>query len=349
MDLIKGIPVSNLYLMLAYAMEKPEIDEEGYGSSEDVNSFLDLVSELLLSCVRDQVARGLHFDYTCRKVISSRIRGKILMSDTSRLQSKLKRQVACSTSVYSPDNIYNRIVKSTLERILSYRIVKKSIEQDIRGILRHFDVVSSVDLDSIRWGNLIIWSGNLNYACMLNICRFVAEDLLPSDNDGNLRIKKPVMPTDRDMSFIFENFVRGYYKKHFGSDTLGSREISWGCDDDYLLPKMITDVYMRRGNRILIIDTKFYRKMLQLKYGAEKQRSENLYQMLSYVVNESFNCNGFDVSGVVLYARSSGTLPDHDYDICGRHISFRSLDLSLSFHEIKSFLNSIAAKGLDDC
>ena len=347
MDLIKGIPINNLYLMLAYAMEKPEIDEEGFGSSEYADSFLDLVSDLLLSCVSDQVVRGLHCDYTYRKMTSSRVRGKIVMNDTAKLQSKLKSQVVCSTSVYSSDNVYNRIVKSTLERILLHSIVQDNIKKRIRGMLRHFDGISPVDLDSIRWGDLVIWSGNLNYVCILNICRLVVEDLLPSDSDGNLRMKKPVIPTDDKMSSIFEKFIKEYYKRHFKGDTLGSNRISWGCYDDYLLPRMQTDVYMRRGNRILIIDAKFYREMLQLNYGTEKQRSENLYQILSYVMNESFNRDGFDVSGVVLYARSSGTLPDYDYNICGRRISFRSLDLSLSFREIASFLDSIVSEGLD--
>ena len=48
---------------------------------------------------------------------------------------------------------------------------------------------------------------------------------------------------------------------------------------------MRTDIHLESANSRTIIDTKYYSETLQLHHGKNSLRSENLYQLVSYLKN----------------------------------------------------------------
>jgi len=52
-----------------------------------------------------------------------------------------------------------------------------------------------------------------------------------------------------------------------------------------MLPLMRTDIHLESANSRTIIDTKYYSETLQLHHGKNSLRSENLYQLVSYLKN----------------------------------------------------------------
>ena len=69
---------------------------------------------------------------------------------------------------------------------------------------------------------------------------------------------------DQLMSSLYEKFLLNYFKKEHPYLLTHSPHIDWQIDDgmDSLLPKMKTDVTLEYENKILIIDAKFYKKIL---------------------------------------------------------------------------------------
>lgn len=93
--------------------------------------------------------------------------------------------------------------------------------------------------------------------------------------------------------------------------------------------------------RTLIIDTKYYSKILQQQYGKETIRNNNLYQISTYV-NEYDKEHHHNVDGMLLYAKTK----NDDFDDAtikhrdGYSLFVRTLDLNTNFEEIKKRLES---------
>lgn len=105
---------------------------------------------------------------------------------------------------------------------------------------------------------------------------------------------------------------------------------------------MKTDISLHRGNRTLIIDTKYYGKMMQEQFDKQTIHSGNLYQIFTYVKNLDKDNTG-DVSGMLLYARTEESIaPDLDAHFGSNRIMVRTLDLSQDFRGIREQLDGIA-------
>lgn len=58
---------------------------------------------------------------------------------------------------------------------------------------------------------------------------------------------------------------------------------------------MKTDVTLEYGNRILIIDAKFYSQNISQNFGRDMHVTGNLYQIFSHVKNKQIELEGNDV------------------------------------------------------
>jgi 5-methylcytosine-specific restriction enzyme subunit McrC len=107
---------------------------------------------------------------------------------------------------------------------------------------------------------------------------------------------------------------------------------------------MRTDITLERGNRVLIIDTKWYGSTTGGMHGG-KVHSHNLYQIFAYVKNRDagFGDDPHEVAGMLLYARTRQRLqPDVTYKMSGNAITVTTLDLSREFSEIAAKLDAVA-------
>lgn len=104
---------------------------------------------------------------------------------------------------------------------------------------------------------------------------------------------------------------------------------------------MQTDILLTLGERTLIIDTKYYTKVMQEQYGKETLRSAHLYQMHTYV-NEYDRNHQHNVDGMLLYAKTKSD--DLDDKVIthrdGYTIFIRTLNLNTEFSEIQHRLES---------
>ena len=139
-------------------------------------------------------------------------------------------------------------------------------------------------------------------------------------------------------------------------------QIPWALDDGVgtYLPVMQSDITLTQGNRVLIIDAKYYTCTMQTQYDVHTLHSANLYQIdkrsvhsgnlyqiFTYVKNRDteFGDQPHEVSGMLLYAKTDELFqPDNIYQMSGNQISVKTLDLNQEFSEIAKQLNAIAAE-----
>ena len=98
------------------------------------------------------------------------------------------------------------------------------------------------------------------------------------------------------------------------------------------------------GDKILIIDAKYYSNTTQKQYDVHTLHSNNLYQIFTYVKNKATETmqNHVTVSGLLLYAKTDAMVQPHNtYKMSGNQIGVETLDLNCNFADIAMQLNKI--------
>ena len=169
--------------------------------------------------------------------------------------------------------------------------------------------------------------------------------MLITTDEGERRLARFV--DDQRMSRLFEKFILEYYEAECSIARASSPQIKWALDDGFgtMLPVMQSDIVLSHGNRVLIIDAKYYTRATQRSFDVATIHSANLYQIFTYVKNKEAELadKEHEVSGMLLYAKTDEEIqPDGVYQMSGNQISVRTLDLGLPFEGIRQQLDGIA-------
>lgn len=336
------IPVQNVYYMLAYAFQV--LNEDGYRNvaTEQFNNVAELCAAILTKGVSLQLKRGLGRDYISETETLSGLRGKIDITESIKTQTMLRRQMVCTYDEFSVNTYMNRIIKTTMLKLL-HADIDKSRKKEIRKLLVFFDEVQELDVHTINW-NQQYSRNNQTYRMLISICYLVLKGLLQTTTDGSTKLMQFV--DEQRMCRLYEKFILEYYRKEHPEITANASQIPWQLDNDFsdMLPVMQTDIMLSRGTKILIIDAKYYEHTTQTQYDKHTLHSNNLYQIFTYVKNKEYELRDkqHEVAGMLLYAKTEEEIqPDQKYKMSGNRISVRTLDLNLSFAEIRNQLDGI--------
>lgn len=186
---------------------------------------------------------------------------------------------------------------------------------------------------------------------LISLCQLIIEGMLLTTETGEHKLASFI--DEQRMSRLYEKFILEYYSKEFPSINVSAAQIPWALDDGIgtMLPVMQSDITLALGERVLIIDAKYYTHTTQTQYDAHTCHSNNLYQIFTYVKNRDveFGDAPHEVSGMLLYARTDETIqPDGIYKMSGNKISVRTLDLNQEFPVIASQMNAIVEEHFEN-
>lgn len=342
----KNTVIKNIYYMLTYAFRV--LNQKNYEvvAYESFDNIFDLFATIIVRGINKQVKQGLYKEYVLHQDHLPTVRGKINLKDTIKNKVQRKQMIACEYDELTENNLFNKIIKSTILLLLSEESVKDDRKVQLKRLLIHFSDVSIIDLKEIPWNTLQYQKNNESYQMLMNICYFIINDLLLTTKRG--KYKSPMF-SEENMNLLFERFVLNYYKEHYKDIIVHAPHIQWNTDqvhdqtDEIYLPRMETDIVLELNNKKLIIDTKFYSEPMTKN---DKLQSHNLYQIFSYVKNMDKNRTG-TVSGMLLYAQTERDLyPDFRYKMDGNSISAKTLNLNQDFEVIQDQLNRIVEEKL---
>lgn len=353
------IRIQNIYHMLAYAFQV--LREQGYRdvTTEEFTHTGELCAAILTRGINTQLKRGLGREYVSTMEPLSCLRGKIEVTESVKTRSVLRSQLICSYDEFSVDNAMNRIIKATCLLLLRSDI-SKTRKRDLKRLVAYFGDVTDVDLATVDW-RLRFGRNDQTYRMLINICWLVYKGLLQTQTDGSTRLMDFL--DEQRMSRLYERFILEYYRREHPGLEAGSSHIGWALDDgfDDMLPVMKSDVTLSRGDRVLIIDAKYYSHTMQERFDKRSIHSSNLYQIFTYVKNraaglaeESRDGIGVaeitpEVSGMLLYAGTDEEIqPDGVYRMSGNTISVKTLDLNRPFGEIREQLDAIVENHFSD-
>ena len=339
----KGILIRNIYYMLSYAFQELRKNNYDEISKEDFEYIQDLFAEILYKGISYQLKQGLYREYIERHDTLSVLRGKLDMVETIKNRVRHKQVLSCEFDELSEDNIFNQILKTTAFILIREQHVKPEQRKKLKSLMPFFDGVSTID-PNIHWNMLRFQRNNQTYRMLMNICYFILDGMLMTTESGAYKM---ATFSDEHMSRLFEKFVLEYFRVHHKELSASPEHIQWDITNPEdaiidFLPSMKTDITLKKGDQTLIIDTKYYGKMMQEQFDKQTIHSGNLYQIFTYVKNLDKDNTG-NVSGMLLYARTQESIsPDLDAHFGPNRILVRTLDLNLEFNGLKKQLDDIA-------
>lgn len=299
------IPIQNIYYMLSYAFQV--LNEQGYKNiaTEQFTNTAELMAAILEKGITIQLKRGLGKEYIPQTEALSSLRGKIDIADSIKTQSILRKQLICTYDEFSVNSIMNRIIKSTVELLLCSNISKLR-KKNLRKLMVYFSEVDFIDLYTVNW-KIQYNRNNQTYRMLISICYLVVKGLLQTQSDGSTKLMDFL--DEQRMCRLYEKFVLEYYRREYKNRiTANASQIPWQLDNDEnsMLPVMQSDIMLRRDDRVLIIDAKYYEHSMQVQFNKHTLHSANLYQIFTYVKNKEYELreNEHTVSGMILYAKT---------------------------------------------
>ena len=342
----KNIFIKNIYYMLSYAFQVLKQSNYEEVASEDFEKIEDLFAAILAKGLARQLKQGLYRTYVTKNETLSVMRGKLDMPGTIRNRIQHKQKLACEYDELSVNNQYNQILKTTVHYLIRAEGVDPERKILLKKSLVFFDEIDLLEPTNIQWGLLLYERNNKNYELLLNICYFALSGMLQTTESGDYKM---MAFSDEHMAKLYERFILEYYRVHYKNllSEVRAAQIKWdivGDKDSPLirfLPIMQTDIMLRRNEKTLIIDAKYYSRTLQQQYDRYTLHSATIYQSLSYVKNQDAQHTG-NVGGLLLYARTDEPItPDGMINIGGNMIGAKTLDLNVDFKIITAQLDKI--------
>lgn len=332
----KGILIKNIYYMLTYAFRALRQSNYEEIAAEEFDHIQDLLAEILAIGIGQQLKQGLHREYVTEAESLLGLRGKLDMPGTVRERVRYQWKLACEYDDFSANNRLNQVLKTTAAILLRQPEVKPKRKAALKKVLLFFDGIDTISPSRIRWDMLRVQRCNQGYQMLLPICYFVLEGLLLTTESGQYKLA--AFLDEQSMARLFEKFVLEYYRYHHPEWKAAASWIPWNLDagENEFLPKMHTDIVLQNGERVLIIDTKYYGRTMRGWSGHEKKKlhSQHLYQIFSYVKNKDAGNTG-KVAGMLLYAKTEEAVtPDYEFVMGGNRISVKTLDLNMEFSGI---------------
>lgn len=333
--------------MLSYAFTTLTPSEDDEIAAEEFDNIHNLFAAILAKGIGQQLKQGLYREYLNRKEDVPMLRGKIDMPGTIKNRLARKQVLTCEFDELSENNLLNQILKTTVMLLIRHAKVDAEYKSDLKKKMLFFSGVDMIDPTSVKWSMIRFQRSNRSYRMLISLCQFILEGMLLTTDQGEYKMASFV--DEQRMCRLYEKFILEYYSKEYPVLDVRASQIPWALDDGVgaLLPIMQSDITLSYGNKVLIIDAKYYAHTMQSQYDTHTLHSNNLYQIFTYVKNKDmeFGDKPHEVSGMLLYARTDETIqPDNSYMMSGNRISVKTLDLNCSFSLIAAQLNAIADK-----
>ena len=340
------IPIENIYYLLCYAWNKLEEKERVNISVDDKTELLDLFAKILINGTKILLKRGIDRSYIDFTDEIAGVKGKVQISQTLKSNLLFKQRTVCTFDTFSSNILTNRILISTLYSLSRTKGLDKELKKELITLQRMFSGIDLIQINNSLFNQIKLNRNNRFYGFLMNVCQIIYENTLPSEEQGNYKFSD-FTRDERKMNQLFEAFIRNFYRIEQNKYNIVKKEsIYWqfeyDASDSYqFVPKMETDITLENNTEKIIIDAKYYRETMIINYDKEKIKSNNLYQLFSYLLNQEDNTSKtINAKGILLYPTI-----EKDYDLLYKYkshsIEIRTINLNSNWKLISNRLKEI--------
>ncbi|MDT8370250.1 MAG: hypothetical protein RQ745_13670, partial [Longimicrobiales bacterium] len=283
-----SIPVRNFYYLLCYAWR--ELDERGLAERGDAGEFQrtgDLFGTVLARGVMRLTRRGLDRDYRARTERVQGIRGRIDFAATLRTQALLHGRTVCEVDDLSPDVLKNRILATTLDLLLASEL-RSDVRDAVHLARDRMGRITPVALSEGVFTRVRLGQDRRQYRFLLEVARLLYRTRLVDEGRGASTFREISLGDLKEWQ-LFERFAHRFFElEQRAFQVRAQTRLAWaglagpGAD---AVQGMHPDLVLESPTRRIVLDTKYYTRPLTERYGVEKVRAGNLYQLFAYVTN----------------------------------------------------------------
>jgi 5-methylcytosine-specific restriction enzyme subunit McrC len=340
------IPIENIYYLLCYAWNKLEEKERVNVSVDDKTELLDLFAKILINGTKILLKRGIDRSYIDFTDEIAGVKGKVQISQTLKSNLLFKQRTICTFDTFSSNILTNRILVSTIYSLSRTKGLDKDLKKELITLQRMFSGIELIQINNSLFSQIKLNRNNRFYGFLMNVCQIIYENTLPSEEQGSYKFTDFTRDENK-MNQLFEAFIRNFYRIEQSKYNIVKKEtIDWQfiCDekDSYqFVPKMETDITLENNSDKIIIDAKYYRETMIINYDKEKIKSNNLYQLFSYLLNQEDNTpKTINAKGILLYPTI-----EKEYDLQYKYkthtIEIRTINLNANWKLISNRLKKI--------
>ncbi len=340
------IKIQNIYYLLCYAWNKLEEKDKINVNIDDQTELVDLFAMVLINASKVLLKRGIDRNYVFQSDELAGIKGKLAISDTLKSNVLTKQHTICQFDEFSPDILTNRILVNTLRKLLKIKKLDKELKSKIRSLLIRFPKIKTLHIKPAHFHQIRLHRNNQFYGFILDTCKIILENLLPSEEEGVLEFSDFIRD-ERKMNQLFEKFIFNFYRIEQKKFTVSSDRIYWQFEAIYsnhsdFLPSMLTDISLKSNEQEIIIDAKFYRETMSVYYGKKRIKSANLYQLFSYLLNQEDpeKPTTFNAKGILLYPTTQEEF-NINYQYKTHPIAIKTINLNADWRSIRNRLLEI--------
>ncbi len=340
------IPIENIYYLLCYAWNKLEEKERVNVSVDDKTELLDLFAKILINGTKILLKRGIDRSYIDFTDEIAGVKGKVQISQTLKSNLLFKQRTICTFDSFSSNILTNRILVSTIYSLSRTKGLDKDLKKELITLQRMFSGIELIQINNSLFSQIKLNRNNRFYGFLMNVCQIIYENTLPSEEQGSYKFTD-FTRDERKMNQLFEAFIRNFYRIEQSKYNIVKKEtIDWQfeCDEKdsfQFVPKMETDITLESNSEKIIIDAKYYRETMIINYDKEKIKSNNLYQLFSYLLNqEDTTEKTINAKGILLYPTI-----EKDYDLQYKYkahkIEIKTVNLNSNWQLISNRLKEI--------
>lgn len=338
------IPIENIYYLLCYAWDKLAEKDVVEVEAVDSTTLVDLFTSVLINGTHHLLKRGFDRGYMPHHELTGRLRGRICFQEAVSRNVTMTGRLPCDYDELSYNVLHNRILKATMRRLIRAEGLSSKNAERLAQLTRLFSDIDDIELTSRVFGQVQLYRNNQFYDFLLKVCELIHGNLLVSEKPGASKFRDFVQD-ERQMAYLFEEFVRNFYRVHTGFQ-VGRENIYWrwiAADQvaKGFLPRMQTDISLVSDKRKIIIDCKFTPRATQQHYEAETLRSAHLYQINAYMDN--LEGQWADTCEMMLLYPCMGAPLSVDFIHKGHKIGIRAINLDQPWQSIHEDLLALVA------
>ncbi len=340
------IPIQNVYYLLLYAWDALEQIDTKAIAAEPQTKVLDLLAAVLNQGTDRLMRQGLHRAYLSRQETIAGIRGKLKVSATVKGDHLRRVRTVCEFDELNHDILHNQILRASLGQLLRTDGLDPRLREPVRATWHRLHEVAEIRLTDRTFRRVQLHRNNRLYRFLLDVCRLLHEYLIPNERTGQFTFRNFLRDKKR-MRVLFERFIRNFFRHHAkGYESVESESLQWqdttgSVEDRAFLPRMRTDVTLRRPGSVLVVDAKYYRETLQEYRGHATIRSAHLYQLYAYLKNIALKtAQNAEVEGLLIYPLTTRPI-DLSVRVQGHRVRVYTLNLNQDWTQIHEDLLSL--------
>ncbi len=353
-----AVPIRNAWHMLLYAWELAQWKGKWSAEIEGAPNLLGLLAKILVENVRLLLRRQLGREFLSAQREIRGLRGKLCFADSVKRISFESGRAVCRFSELSVDTPRNRIIYSTLHKLVRDRQLEYGASTDAIAQLRHDLRATVSQMEGVRlapvqpsdFSRIQLRRNDEPYRLPLAICALINRLEMPTELQGDGALAE-LLRDQIKFSDLFERFVRNFYRYSLANCEVKRERLTW--PDEFgsnFVPSMNTDISLvsklANGPRA-VIDTKYYSYHLASHRGGdEKFLSGHLFQLYAYLRTQEEHSRAHrNASGVLLYPAVKGDF-DQAMKVQGHTIRVRTVRLDQEWSKIESDLLAVASQAL---